>query len=292
LRFIRLACDIVVDARSLQIELAAKRLLDASRLYQAALQRSYRQTGKISSQEIAENHIDVAGALGLLRIHEGVAEPRAGAVALSAFDERTATMELTLGERVQFLDRLLTIEPCLDEVRGIFSKIREVHEAAPSDFRGVVKNDRVVKSHLDWLVDLRLVGATRGSRGKFHLTSLGEKVQLAMTDRGDRFLPAVMASYVADDLGRLTTARPPDPKVRDAILKGAARVMKRVPSPVDPKLVPGEPVLLIARLILLTEARFYIGFAELLAVVEESAQTWGIYFSWNRGYKSGHFRLP
>jgi len=302
LRFIRLACDIIVDARSLQIGLASSRLLEAAKRYDSARQKSYRVTGKISSAEIAQNYIDIAGALGLLRIQEGIAEPTAPAVALSTFDDTPHTMALSLGERVQFLEQLLTVEPCAREVRAILSKLAEANELAPSDFLDpksndrvfldTVRNDRVVKSHLEWLADLKLVGATRPTRGNFHITNLGRELARVLETAETNLLLPTISTYVADEIGVVKPSLPGNETLRSAVVDAAERVRKRVASPIDPKLVAAEPVLLVARLILLTQSKCYVSFAELLDAVESRARTWRILFSWNRAYKSGHFRFP
>ncbi len=291
LRLLRLSCDVVVAARSLQTELASKRLLAASRSIEGHLAKYYRSTGRIRTEEIAENYLDTAADLGLLRVKEGVFEPMSLGVALAAA-EAPSGLALSLEEKLLFFETIVASQPTAGNVWKLIATLSDGKNRTPMKLAADAQvPERVVKSHTEWLIDLKCVGATRQSRGAFYLSEKGKSLAELLQRENPPSPKDLVLRFAAEEAKGLHPSLPPLQVVENAVRLAAKRLKELAHSQIDPNLLAAEPVLLLARIIMLASDGYYAERDWLLKTIEAAAPRWRMVFSWDPAYNSGYIRL-
>ncbi len=286
LGYFRPLCLIVAHARSIDIDLASSRLLKRAEQVNLYLNRYPRSTGRISTEKIAASYIRMAAQLGLIDLEGHVVQAAPKGLVLSVLKEGRVPFGLTLQERIFFADLLSQTEPCSAEITDLMKHLLGNPRSRFGDFEETGLGDRITKSHIEWLIDLRLVTHSLPSRGTFSLSESG----LTLCRESGRLLRADLLSRAYAELhyGELRSV-PDVVELREAFKESLDDLHEAV-SPISRKVFAAEPVLLRTRLYLI-DAGVWVSRESALDIFEKYSEELRIIFKWDPIYDGGFIKL-
>jgi hypothetical protein len=300
LAFLRLICDIISKQKSSEIFLVSQKFFGEAKKLNEQLPLYKRNTGKVKSISVARNHFVVANALNLVKMEGAFVESTSEAAFFASLsknndnpfilttEEKISFFDLLLSKRYQILSRILILLEASHPIsfKELREKLRENYKKSHVD--------HVVKSHVEWLIDLDLIDSTSPRKGKFKLTEKGKPVKQVLASKiSDNFSLISLKTYAETFLGGKIEI---GDKIKDEILmssfnKAIERTKNLAASEVSKELLSALPVIKSLRLVLLVDYRILLSMDHLIKIMKEILQKKGIDFKWDPMYKGGYIKI-
>ena len=299
LGYLRAICDLMAKEKSAEIYLASKKFLNISQELNKKLSDYKRKTGKINKISVAKNHFLVASALGLVKVEGDFVKTTSYAAFFASLPKNINPFNLSLQEKFSFFELLLTEQ--FNALRHLMGALETRRYVTFNDLRKKLKPifkfsriDHLVKSHVEWLIDLDLVIPSAPTKGKFCLTFKGEKIKDHMSVEKERLNEAFInlkKIYAESIIGPVSVRN----KINETVLlkcfeKAISATKLYAVSEVSDKLLSAFPVIKFLQLELLLNFKTLIKFEELISIMEDVLKKRGILFNWDPIYKGGYIR--
>lgn len=300
LAFLRLICDIISKQKFSEIFLASQKFFDEAKKLNNQLPLYKRNTGKVESLSVARNHFVVANALNLVKMEGAFVESTSEAAFFASLSKNESNpFVLTVEEKISFFDLLFTKRSQI--LSMILIKLGKSHPVSFEKLREELREnhkkshiDHVVKSHVEWLIDLDLIDSTSPRKGKFNLTEKGKSVKQVLASKiSDDYFLISLRTYAEACLGRRIEIAN---KVKNEILmssfnRAVERTKNLAASEVSKELLSALPVIKSMRLVLLFDYGILLSIDHLIKIMKEALLKKGIDFKWDPMYKGGYIKI-
>jgi len=300
LGYLRTICDLMAKEKSAEIYLVSKKFLNISQELNKKLSEYKRKTGKINKISVAKNHFLVASALGLVKVEGNFVKTTSYAAFFASLPKNVNPFNLSPREKYSFFELLLTEQ--FNALKQLMSALNAGRYVTFNELRKKLKPifsfsriDHLVKSHVEWLIDLDLVVPSAPTKGKFCLTFKGEKIKdyissVKKEQLNEDFIN-LKKIYAESIIGAVSIRNKINETVLLKCFEKAIDVTKPYAvSEVSDKLLSAFPVIKFLQLELLFNFKTLIKFEKLISIIEDVLKKRGILFNWDPIYKGGYVK--